>query len=77
MTLQQAETVLNALIAALESFDGTAHVVYQTNNGRRELNFTSQKDLDDSVARWSRIVATKKRMAAGGPRHGHSLADFR
>lgn len=77
MTLEQAQTILDAHLAALESFDGSTRVSYQSSAGKRDLEFTDLTKLEKAVAYWSRVVARKQRVAAGGPVHGHSLADFR
>ena len=45
--------------------------------GGRTVTYRSLKDITDAIDYWSRTLARLQRVAAGGPRHGYSLADFR
>ena len=77
ITVIQAQTVLDALIAAAEGFTGKAKVSIQTaGGGHREVQYTSMDELSKAINFWSRALAGAQRQAAGSSRHGVSLANI-
>lgn len=77
VTLQQTETILAQLIAALESFDGLLEMTYQDGNVRRTLRLASLKEIRDEIEYWSRHKSKLQRQAAGGQSNDFAVADFR
>lgn len=77
ITLAQAQSNLDALVAAQANFDGSASVSISTaGGGRREITFASIDQITRAILFWSRTLAGLERRAAGRSRHGVSLADF-
>lgn len=71
ITVAQAQAQLDALLAA------QAGQMLSVSIGGRTVTYRSLKDITDAIDYWSRTLARLQRVAAGGPRHGYSLADFR
>lgn len=71
ITLAQAQAQLDSLLAT------QASGMLSVSIGGRSVTYRSSRDLQDAITYWARLVAQLTRTAAGGPRIGHSLADFR
>jgi len=71
ITVAQAQAQLDALLAA------QAGQMLSVSVGGRTVTYRSLKEVTDAINYWSRLLAQLQRVAAGGPRVGHSLADFR
>jgi|GEM_PF-2727372 len=74
LTLQKAQQILDALIDA--QLNAAANEMSSVSVAGRTVTFRSMKELGDEIARWQNIVARLKQAAAGGPRHGASVALF-
>lgn len=70
ITLAQAQSNLDALLAA------SANNELMVRFGDRSVTYRSAKDITDQIAFWNRMVIQLTRTAAGGTRHGYSVADF-
>ncbi len=71
MTLDQAQAQLDALLAAQASNLRTVSIA------GRSVSYASAQEMIDAITFWQRMVNNLSRTAAGLPRHGYSVADFR
>lgn len=74
ITLAQAQANLDALMAAQA---GNPSGLRTVSIGGRSVSYASAQEMLEAINYWTRMVNTLQRRAAGGPRHGYSVADFR
>lgn len=71
ITLTQAQTKLNALLAA------SAGETLTVRFGDRSVTYRSAQELQEQINYWARLVTELRRTAVGASRHGYAVADLR
>jgi hypothetical protein len=76
ITLQQAQGVLDALIAAQLSGACESGALSSVSVGGRTVTFRSLDELITAITFWQTMVTNLERAAAGESRTGYKLARF-